>query len=95
MDKRSVKSQPPKAIIVDYQTLATLMVKHLNIHEGIYRLALEFGPIGGFNGEINGRLMPAAIVPVIGLRLVLDEVLTDLSVDAAVVNPRATLVAMN
>lgn len=73
-----------------WKVMAEALVKHFGLHEGIWRVMLEFGAIGGMNAQFgpNQPVTPAAIVPVMGVSLKRVEVVDALSVDAAVVNPR-------
>jgi len=70
-----------------HKELATIMIKNLGIHSGIWGLAVKFG-IGAINaGPNDNELLPAAIVPVMEIGLQKFDKVNNLSVDAAVVNP--------
>ena len=75
-------------VVFKHKELAEILVKAQNIHEGIWGLFLRFG-IGGSNvGPSEDELQPAAIVPVLEIGLQKFEKETNLSVDAAKVNPK-------
>lgn len=82
-----------KERIISHQALAELLVKQQGIHEGIWGLFIRFG-INAVN--IPSRLaedspitlMPAAIIPVLEIGIQPFAEVNDLSVDAAVVNPK-------
>jgi hypothetical protein len=71
-----------------HKELATLLVKELKIHEGVWGLYVKFG-IGAVNaGPNDNELAPAAVVPVLNIGLQQFEKENNLSVDAAKVNPK-------
>ena len=70
------------------QDLATALIRQSQLHEGYWRVYLQFGPIAAVNANHNGHVYPSVFVPVVRVGLMRDAVLTDLSVDAAEVNPR-------
>lgn len=72
-----------------YQELAEVLVKHQDLHEGLWGIFLEFDIATTYVSDQEGnRTAPAAIIPVqnIGIRRY-DEEVANLTVDAAVVNP--------
>ena len=70
-----------------HKELATILVKELGLHEGIWGLFFKFG-LGGTNlGPSDDKLLPAAIVPVMEVGIQKFEKETSISVDAAKVNP--------
>jgi hypothetical protein len=74
-------------VVFKHKELAEILVKHQNIHDGIWGLFIRFG-IGGSNvGPSEADLNPAAIVPVLEIGLQKFDKETNLSVDAAKVNP--------
>jgi hypothetical protein len=74
-------------ILFKHKELAEILVKHQGIHDGIWGLFVNFG-IGASNiGPSEADLQPAAIVPVLGIGLQKFEKETNISVDAAKVNP--------
>lgn len=78
---------------MSYQAVAASLIKANNIHEGTFRVGLEFGAPTGVNANFMGKQLPAVFVPVMGIVLIEDDGTNELSVDAAVVNPRQVLVS--
>lgn len=77
-------------IIFKHKELATLMIKAQDIHEGYWGIFVKFG-IGAANmGASPADLLPVAIVPVLEIGLQKFEEETNLSVNAAEVNPAKT-----
>jgi hypothetical protein len=75
-------------IIFKHKELAELLVKSQDLHDGIWGLFIRFG-IGAMNiGASDTDLNPAAVVPVLGIGLQKFEKETNISVDAAKVNPK-------
>jgi hypothetical protein len=77
-----------KTLTFTYKEIVEAMIKHQDLHEGIWQLYIEFG-IGAANittGEED--VSPSAIVPVkkIGLHKVDKE--SPIAVDASKVNPQ-------
>lgn len=73
--------------IFNFRDVAVAFVRASHLHEGFWRVYVKCGPVAGVNANHGGRVYPSAFVPIIELGLLRDEVMTDLSVDAAVVNP--------
>lgn len=77
----------------EFKELAEMMVKKANLHTGIWAISVQFA-LAGANVSTapspSKDFNPAAIVPIlkIGLQKVQEE--TNLSVDAAKVNPVPT-----
>jgi hypothetical protein len=70
-----------------YRELTTVLIKHLDIHEGLWSVFFKFG-IHGFNlGLNNSSPVPTAIVPIMEIGISRDAEPTPLTVDAADVNP--------
>ncbi len=75
-------------IIFKHKELAEILVKQQRIHEGIWGLYVRFG-LGAQNvGVSDADLNPTAIIPVLEIGLQKFEKETNLSVDAAKVNPK-------
>jgi hypothetical protein len=75
-------------IIFSHKELVELMLKQQRIHEGIWGLFLKFS-LGASNiGPTQTEVLPAAIVAVTEIGLQKFEQETNISVDAAKVNPR-------
>ena len=75
-------------IIYKHRELVELLIKERGIHEGIWGLFVRFG-LGASNvGPNDVELQPAAIIPVLEIGLQKFEKETNISVDAAKVNPK-------
>jgi hypothetical protein len=73
--------------------IVELLLKRQGIHEGIWGLFVKFG-LGAANvGATEAELNPAAIIPVLEIGLQKFEKVTNISVDASVVNPRVAEIA--
>ena len=72
--------------------VATALVKHTGLREGYWMLTATFAlgaeMVTTPSDDPKGTSYPAAIVPLHSLGLARCEMLSSLSVDAAVVNPR-------
>ena len=81
--------------IFAYRDLATILVKHADIHEGHWALCIEFGlgaanvPIADADGVLS--LKPVAIVPVNSIGIQKHNEPSPLTVDAAEVNPASAV----
>ncbi len=77
----------PQIYPFTHQELAEILIKHKNIHEGLWGLYVEFG-IGAANiGQGPNDILPAAIVPIVKLGLQRFPEPNNLTVDAAKNNP--------
>lgn len=75
-------------IKLSHKEVAEAMVKHSGLHEGNWGLFIRFG-ISGMNiGQGASDVLPAGVVPIIEIGLQKFEELNNLSVDAAIVNPK-------
>jgi hypothetical protein len=77
-----------QTLTLTYKEVIEAMIKHQNLHEGIWQLYIEFG-IGAANVSTGeDQVSPSAIIPVqkIGLHKVNKE--SPIAVDAAKVNPK-------
>ena len=77
-----------KNIEFSYKEIAEALVRHADLHDGIWGIEIKFGIQGtniGF-GE-GGDLTPAAIVPILRLGLQRFNESNNLTVDASEVNP--------
>lgn len=75
--------------VFTHRELAEALVKQQGLHEGHWGIYVEFG-IAGANiaqGEPDGPILPAAIVPILKVGIQRLPRPNSLSVDAAVVNP--------
>lgn len=78
-------------IVFNHKEVVETLIKRQGIHEGIWRLFVEFGLAGGNVGPSSDQVVPSAILGVLrlGILLLPPEATEDaLSVDAARVNPR-------
>lgn len=77
----------PNQYLFDFKEIAEVLVKRQNLHDGIWGLIFEFGLQATNAGPSDSQILPAAIIPIMrmGLQKVTQE--TNLSVDAAKVNP--------
>jgi hypothetical protein len=75
-------------LVTSHKQIVEALVKHHGLHEGTWGLFVRFGIAASNVGPDDNQLQPAAIIPVleIGLQRFLKE--TNLSVDAAKVNPK-------
>ena len=73
----------PKQITFTYQEVAEMMVKSLDISEGLWGLYVNFGIKGANLGSDDSDLRPTAIVPILELGLQRFDKPSNLSVDAA------------
>ena len=74
-------------VTFSYKEVVEALLKKQDIHEGLWALYIEFG-IGAANaGPSNDQLSPSAIVPVGKIGIQRATEITNLSVNAAEVNP--------
>lgn len=80
----------PERLTFSYPEIAEALVKREGIHEGLWGIYVEFG-IGAANvngpNDPDGKLVPAAIVPVVRMGIQKFKEENSLTVDAAKVNP--------
>ena len=77
----------PSMILFSFQEVAELMIKQQGIHDGIWGIYIKFG-IGAANAsDAAGDLFPTALVPVKEIGLQKFDTPSNLTVDAAKVNP--------
>lgn len=80
-----------KPITLTHKEVTLALIKHQNIHEGIWQLYVEFGisvgniPVADEKQEL--RVCPAAIVPITKIGLMKVDKQTPLALDASKVNP--------
>ena len=73
-----------------YQEVVETLIKRQNLHEGLWQLSIEFG-LGASNiGPNDTDLKPAALIIVGKIGITRVEKETNLTVDAAKVNPIKT-----
>lgn len=83
---------PNEPILVNYKELAELMVKQRGIHEGHWGVYVRFG-LRAANMNIQQEdmsihLLPTAILPILEIGIQPFNNATDLTVDAATINPK-------
>jgi hypothetical protein len=71
----------------DFQEVVEALIKQQGINTGLWALAVEFGIKATNIGPDNKNLSPAAIIPIKNIGLIRATELTNLSVDASIVNP--------
>ncbi len=77
-----------KSIEFNYKEVAEALIKHNDIHEGLWGISIKFGiQAANISAGPGEDLTPAAIVPVLKIGLQKFEEENSLSVDAAKVNP--------
>lgn len=91
MNAASTPDEPK--LLVPLRDLGELLVKHLNLHEGLYQVGIGFRlGVGAIPGEPNQPTVPAAMVGVESV--ILSPVPPDFNgpntIDASAVNPAKT-----
>ena len=74
-------------LIFSFKEVVTALIKAHDIHDGIWGFILNFGLNAQNIGPNENELRPAALIPVISVGLMKFDKETNLSVDAAKVNP--------
>jgi len=76
-------------IVTSHKQVVEALLRFHGIHEGVWGLFVRFG-LGAANiGAIAGEIVPAAVVPVVEIGLQKFKEVTNISVDAAEVNPKS------
>ncbi len=77
-----------KQLIFTYKEVAEALIKQQSIHEGLWGIYVEFG-IAAVNAAVppSNDLVPTAIVPVLKIGLQRFDEPSNLTADAAIVNP--------
>jgi hypothetical protein len=76
-----------KQIVFSYQEIVETLVKKQGLHDGIWGLFVRFGLKATNIGASDTDLRPAAIIPVLEIGIQRQDEQTNLTVDAAKVNP--------
>jgi hypothetical protein len=73
-----------------YSEIVEALVRKQGLHDGVWQLRIEFGLSAANIKQVEGSkdATPAAIVPVVKIGIQRGSELNNLSVDAAVVNPK-------
>jgi hypothetical protein len=74
-------------VVFSHKEVVEALVKRQGIHDGIWGLYVRFGISAANLGPGANEIVPAAIVPILEIGLQKFEQETNLSVDAAKVNP--------
>ncbi|HEY6769554.1 MAG TPA: hypothetical protein VI386_32830 [Candidatus Sulfotelmatobacter sp.] len=74
-------------LIFSFKEIVTALIKTHDIHEGIWGIFVNFGINAQNIGPSESELRPTAVIPVLQLGLLKFDKETNLSVDAAKVNP--------
>jgi hypothetical protein len=84
-------------VVFEYREIVEALVKKQDIHEGIWALYIEFGISAAnvamrlgdaFGDEEPTQVSPSAIIPVQKIGIVKTDKESNITVDAAKVNPR-------
>jgi hypothetical protein len=78
----------PTQLTFSFKEIVVALIKAQGIHEGIWGLFVNFGLNAQNIGPNENELRPAAMIPILTLGLQKFDKETNLSVDAAKVNPR-------
>lgn len=70
-----------------HKEVVEALIRQQDIHEGIWSLTVEYGLAVANTGPGPNDLNPTAILPLVKLGIAKSKELTNLSVDASVVNP--------
>lgn len=89
MSSIELNPAPPSPVgePLSLKDLATLLVKHNNLHAGLYDLMIEYQIGGGPIGPTPDQRIPGVLVGVSKIALTVAKEVGHLTVDAAVVNP--------
>ncbi len=79
----------PQLITFSYKELATVLIKHHGLHEGLWSVVVQLGLQAGNIkiGPAEEDVVPGVIVPLVKIGIQKQDKPTPLSVDAAKVNP--------
>lgn len=73
--------------IFSHKEVVEALLKHKGIHDGEWMMAVKFGLSGINVGPNNDQLNPAALIPVLSIGITKTKKKSNLSVNAAEVNP--------
>jgi hypothetical protein len=77
-----------KNITFSHREVVEALIRYNDIHEGLWDLYIEFGLAGANVGPgPGGDFNPAAIIPILKIGLQRTEKMTNLTMDASMVNP--------
>ena len=88
-DTKKITAQPVLNQIATYSLieLTEILIKHQNLHEGLYNLSLSFKIAVGGVGPSPGAIHPGAMIGVTHIGLAKIEKPDNQTVDASKVNP--------
>jgi len=87
MPKTQSVAQKSQHITFTHAQVSEALIKHHNLHEGLWGLYVEFGIAATNAGPSQDQLNPAAIVPIVKIGLQKFDKPNNMTADAAVVNP--------
>jgi hypothetical protein len=77
-----------KNIVFTHKEVVEALIRYNDIHEGLWGLYIEFGLAGANVGPApGGDVNPAAVIPILKIGLQRSETPSNLTADAALVNP--------
>jgi hypothetical protein len=79
-------------LIFSFKEIVIALIKAQDLHEGIWGLFVNFGLNAQNVGPNENELRPSAMIPILNLGLQKFDKETNLSVDAAKVNPKSLAV---
>ena len=78
----------PTQFSFDYKELAEILVKQQGIHKGLWYVYYKFGiQASNMSFQSSEDFVPTAVVPILEVGIQKTDKVTNLSVDAAQVNP--------
>lgn len=80
----------PTQFTFDYREVVEALLKKQDIHEGLWTLVLEFGFLAGNFGPGKDDFKPAAMISVGKIGIAKTTEMSNLTVNAAEVNPSQT-----
>jgi hypothetical protein len=80
-------------LIFSFKEIVIALIKAQDLHEGIWGLFVNFGLNAQNVGPNENELRPSAMIPILNLGLQKFDKETNLSVDAAKVNPKPLAVS--
>jgi len=78
----------PIQFIFNHKEVVTALLKHQGIHEGIWGITIRFRTHGSNMGATSNDLLPVLINVIDGIGLCRNTKESNITVDAAVVNPK-------
>jgi len=70
-----------------YKEVVEALIRKQEIHDGMWAILVNFGIKGANLGPSDDQMLPTAIIPILQMGIVRVKEETNLSVDAAKVNP--------